>query len=258
MLVVSCGERQERRSRAVTGDRERVEVTERTRGELEEYPIPTSMEVVDLLQRAGAPYILGISNPVENADRYFTERRKALNLGVYGAALSYATTYEMNQETMKYLEVCKRLVDELNISTSFNMSFVERVERNLDDKDSLINIVTDSFYDTYVFLNQRQRDDLSLLVLTGTWIEGTFLTSQIAITARDNREITEIIIQQKEPLENLLALLKDREDDSSIDNYYKELTEIYEFLITLQSPMSAQALDTFASMIERIRTTVIA
>jgi hypothetical protein len=75
-----------------------------------------------------------------------------LNLGVYGADLSYAGTYEMNQEIMKYLQVSKQLIEELNISTSFNRGFVERVERNLEDKDSLINIVSESFNDTYVFL----------------------------------------------------------------------------------------------------------
>lgn len=257
LLVSSCGGRQEGKSRVITGDQETTEITSRTGEGLEEYPIPTAVEVVELLQDAGAPYILGISNPVSNVDRYFTEKSKALNLGVYGADLSYAGTYEMQQDIMKYLGVCKQLIEELNISTSFNQGFVQRVENNLENKDSLINIVSESFYDTYIFLTGNHRDDLALLVMTGSWIEGMYLTAQIAIGARENREITNIILQQDEPLEKLLSLLDEHEDDSLVYSLYQDLNEILEFLEDQESPMDDEALDSFNEKIELLRTEVI-
>ncbi|MFO7924409.1 MAG: hypothetical protein R6U58_12035 [Bacteroidales bacterium] len=257
LLVSSCGGRQEGESRVITGDQETTEITSRTGEGLEEYPIPTAVEVVELLQDAGAPYILGISNPVSNVDRYFTEKSKALNLGVYGADLSYAGTYEMQQDIMKYLGVCKQLIEELNISTSFNQGFVQRVENNLENKDSLINIVSESFYDTYIFLTGNHRDDLALLVMTGSWIEGMYLTAQIAIGARENREITNIILQQDEPLEKLLSLLDEHEDDSLVYSLYQDLNEILEFLEDQESPMDDEALDSFNEKIELLRTEVI-
>ncbi len=256
ILTSSCGGRQEGESRAITDNKERPEMVQSSVEGLEDYPIPTSVEVVEMLQRAGAPYILGISNSASNVDRYFTEKKKALNLGVYGADLSYAGTYEMNQEIMKYLQVCKRLIDELNISTSFNQGFVQRVERNLENKDSLINIVSESFYDTYVFLTDNQRDDLALLVMTGSWIEGIYLTSQIAIGARDNSEITDIILRQSDPLERLLALLDEHEDDELVNSLFIELTDIHEFINSQQSPMSSTALDSFSEKIESLRTRI--
>jgi hypothetical protein len=81
LLFISCGGRQEGETRAITDNKERSEKMQRDIEGLEEYPIPTAIEVVEMLERAGAPYILGISNPAANADRYFTERSKALNLG---------------------------------------------------------------------------------------------------------------------------------------------------------------------------------
>jgi hypothetical protein len=257
LLFASCGGRQEGETRAITDNKERTGLAGRSAEHLDEYPIPTAVEVVDLLQRAGAPYILGISNPAANVDRYFTERSKALNLGVYGADLSYAGTYEMNQEIMKYLQVSKQLIEELNISTSFNMGFVQRVERNLEDKDSLINIVSESFNDTYIFLTENNRDDLALLVMTGSMIEGMFLTSQIAIGARDNSEITDIIIQQREPLGKLLELLDDYDDDY-INSLHQELQEIHNYMENLRSPMTNEEVNAFSDHIERLRTKVIA
>ncbi len=257
LMVSSCGGRQDRESRAVTEDRDRTEAAIRTIEGLEDYPIPTSVEVVEMLQRAGAAYVLGISNPVANVDRYFTENSKALNLGVYGADLSYAATYEMHQEIRRYLQVCKQLIDELNISTTFNQTLVERVERNLDNKDSLINIVSESVYDTYMFLTEQRRDDLALLVMTGSWIEGMYLTAQLSIGARDNTEITDIILEQDEPLEKLLELLDEHEDDPFIYGFYQDLEEIYDFIKGIESPMSSQQLDAFADKIEVVRTRVI-
>ncbi len=255
LIVSSCGGRQDTEERAVSD--ERTETAIRQVEGLEDYPIPTSLEVVDMLQRAGAAYVLGISNPVANVDRYFTENSKALNLGVYGADLSYAATYEMQQEIRRYLQVCKQLIDELNISTTFNQTLVERVERNLGNKDSLINIVSESVYDTYTFLTEQRRDDLALLVMTGSWIEGMYLTSQLAIGARDNREITNIILAQDEPLEKLLELLDDHEDDPLIFGFRGDLKEIYNFIVDIEGPMSSQQLDTFAEKIEVLRTRVI-
>lgn len=257
LLLSACGGRQDRESRTVTEDRERTAAAIRAIEGLEDYPIPTSVEVVDMLQRAGAAYVLGISNSPANVDRYFTEYSKALNLGVYGADLSYAATYEMHQEIRRYLQVSKQLIDELNISTTFNQDFVNRVERNLDNKDSLINIVSESVYDTYIFLTEQRRDDLALLVMTGSWIEGLYLTSQLAIGARDNTEITDIILAQDEPLEKLLELLDDHEEDPFIHGFYQDLKEIYEFIKGIESPMSSRQLDAFADKIEVLRTRVI-
>ena len=68
--------------------------------EISDYPLPSSFEVTKLLVEAGASYILNLCNPVDNVNRYISLKSKALNLGVYGADLSYAATYNQAQETM--------------------------------------------------------------------------------------------------------------------------------------------------------------
>ena len=136
--------------------------------EVTKYPLPTAFEVTNLLNKAGASYILSLSNSTSNVDKYFTEKSKAINLGIYGADLAYASTYQMKQETMNYLKVSKKLIDELQISTEFNTTFAERVEKNIDNQDSLITVISDSFYKTYEFLTNNGKDNLSLLVMSGS------------------------------------------------------------------------------------------
>ncbi|MDY0201701.1 MAG: hypothetical protein WC951_12370 [Bacteroidales bacterium] len=180
------------------------------------YPIPTAFEVVKLLNKAGASYILSINNPIENVDKYFTEKSKALNLGVYGVNLSYASTYQMKQETMNYLNVSKKLIEELQITSAFNKDFAEKVEANLDNKDELIQIITDSFYDTYEFLLNEGKDNVSLLVMAGSWVEGLYLTTQIAVVSDNNEDFLKVIANQKEPLTKLYELMELAADDKAI------------------------------------------
>ena len=64
------------------------------------YPLPTSAEVIKMLTELEVGYIIGITNPVENTKKYFSSSTRAVNLGVYGADLSYATLY--NHATGSY------------------------------------------------------------------------------------------------------------------------------------------------------------
>lgn len=161
------------------------------------YPIPTSFEVTELLQEAGAAFIINITNPVANVDKYETQRAKALNLGIYGADLSYATTYNSQEETMALLKASKTLIDGLDIPGVFDDAMVTRVEKNIDNKDSLILIVTKSFYNTYQQLNQTGQDKISFLVVAASWIEGIYLTSALTISSNYDKRMLQIVAEQK-------------------------------------------------------------
>ncbi|HCT30657.1 MAG TPA: hypothetical protein DIW31_07950 [Bacteroidales bacterium] len=223
MFVVSCGNRQAKEAENTTTKEEAFK-------SVTKYPIPTSFEVIKLLNNAGATYILSLSNPIENVDKYIPAKSKALNLGVYGADLSYASTYQMKQETMNYLKVSKKLIDELQITSAFNVEFAQRVEKNIDNKDSLIHIISDSFYDTYEFLVNNGKDNTSILVMTGSWVEGLYITTQMAIISKNDADMIKIVANQKEPLSKLLDLMKPYSNDqdvTEIANTLKPLVDIF-------------------------------
>jgi len=195
------------------------------------YPLPDAYEVTEMLHKAGASYILSLSNPASNVGNYISSSEKALNLGVYGSDLSYSSTYMMKQETMKYLESSKKLVDELEISTRFNLDYAERVESNLDSRDSLISIISESFVDTWEYLVENEQDKLAILVISGSYIEGLYITTQIAITAADNTSFLEVIAKQKGSLNTLIDVIDPIKNDADISDIYKglnDLAKIYE------------------------------
>ena len=221
------------------------------------YPLPSAFEVTKMLNEAGAPYILSISNPASNVGNYFTQTSKVLNLGVYGADLSYASTYMMKQETMLYLNASKQLTDEIEISSAFNQTFATRVETNLENADSLISIISESFTDTYNYLTSNNNDRLAILIMTGSWIEGLYITTQIAATAADNSALLEIITHQKSSLKKLLEVMepiKGDEDVVEISNGLNSLKELYD---GIEDQMSTEIFDRLFTMIEELRNNIV-
>ena len=253
LFIVSCGNRQ-----AKEAENNSTTPKEAAFGSVTKYPIPTAFEVIKLLNNAGASYILSQSNPVENVDKYIPAKSKALNLGVYGADLSYASTYQMKQETMNYLKVSKKLIDELQITSAFNVEFAQRIEKNIDNKDSLIRIISDSFYDTYQFLVNNGKDNTSLLVMSGSWVEGLYITTQMAIISKNNEDILKIVANQKEPLAKLLELMKPYSTDKDITEMVvalKPLADIYATVVV--DKLTPEQLDQITKSVNQVRSMIV-
>lgn len=224
--------------------------------EISEYPLPTSFEVTKLLIDAGASYILDLCNRTDNVGKYISLKSKALNLGIYGADLSYAATYNQTQETMQYLETSSRLIDELQITTAFNQTLVDRVEANIDNVDSLINIISDSFYDSYKYLQDNQQDKLSLLILTGSWIEALYITTQISAITADNQRFIEIISDQKSTVNKLLEILDPVKEDQIIADIYSSLSGIKAIYDQADDPFNKDDFEKVLSAVEKLRNSI--
>lgn len=226
--------------------------------EVTEYPLPTAFEVTNLLIEAGAGYIFDLCNPVENADKYITMQSKALNLGVYGADLSYAATYNQSQETMQYMKVTSRLIDELQVSSGFNRELADRVEESIDNVDSLIVIISDSFYSTYKHLQENNQDVLSVMVLTGSWVEALYITSQIAQFSESNDKLVRIIAQQNPSLTKLLEIMKPVKDEEMIGKLFTKLQQIKDLLDDAGGKvLTPDQLNQVSTIAESIRTEIV-
>lgn len=221
------------------------------------YPLPTSFYITSLLQEANAPYLNSLSNSVDNVEQYFSQPKKALNLGVYGTDLCYAVTYMENQQILLYLNVSKRLLTELNAMTVFHKNCCERVEDNLKDEDSLITIISDSFFDTYNYLNKNQRDETAILVITGSWVESLYIATQIAKTSTHNEKFLEIIAEQKGSLAKLLEIMELVKEDAEVQEIYTNLSEIMRVYGDAGGNISNEQFEKITKSVHSLRNIII-
>jgi hypothetical protein len=184
--------------------------------------IPSPLEISVLLKESGKKYNSTYLNSPDNISKYNSNYQKALNLGVYGTDLGYTNIYEQNQDGVKYMSSIKNLADGLNIGQFFDIETIGRLATNSKNLDSLLLITTQNFNSINHYLQTQNRSNLSVLFLTGGWVEALNILCEVAAANPTNKELQETIGEQKIILENINLLL----------SFYKETDQNMAALLT--------------------------
>ena len=147
-------------------------------------------------------------------------------MGIYGADLNYATVFNQTTETMLYLQCARTLGNELGMEQVFDEETIDRNEWNLELKDSMQVIITDIFWEMNSYLEEEDRESISTLIIVGGWIEGVYLSTQLARIAPNNQVLKLRIAEQKYSLTNLIGLLHSYEEDDISQDVLEELQEL--------------------------------
>jgi hypothetical protein len=193
--------------------------------------IPSPLEISVLLKESGTNYNQAFLNDPANTANYNSNFLKALNLGIYGTDLGYTNIYEQSNDGLKYMESIKALADELNIGQFFDIKTIGRLATNSKNLDSLLLITTQNFNEINAHLQEQNRSNLSVLLLSGGWLEAMHITCQVAEKNPDNIALKETIGEQKIILDNITILLnfyKDADPNvADLLTQMKELENVY-------------------------------
>jgi hypothetical protein len=251
----SCKHRAAEKQRENT---ERKEV-DTIKNQIEEnvYPLPTSAEVIKMLTDLEVGYIIGISNPVGNTKKYFTSTKRAINMGVFGADLSYATLYNMQQMVIDYLGAISSLANELNMSKIYNAALYDSIKKNYDNKDELVRILTTSFNDTYAYLSDNDQQPEALLVVGGAWVEGMYLTTHVSEAAFQISGISKVLLEQKKSFELFLEITQPYASDPSVNDFVKTLDPIKKVYAGLGTSLTEQNIKDITVAITDVRAQIV-
>ena len=190
------------------------------------YSIPSPMETASLLKKAGAEYNSKILNDIKNVDKYTAASKQALNLGVYGADLSYTSVFNHTQESMFYTSCAKKLADRLGVSSAFNDSTLEVMERSKGDRDKLLDVISETYWGVDAYLKENGRDNISALMIAGGWVEGLYIATQVA-KGNGTPELKQRIAEQKLSLKDLMGLMSTYEPgDAALDGVKADLAAL--------------------------------
>lgn len=180
------------------------------------FSLPSPYHLTMMIKEAGTRFNESLLNSVDNNQNYTSLYKKCVNLGVYGADLAYMNIYGQSPLIVNQFSVIKNIANDLDLTSAFNKSLVERVENNVDNTDSLLRIMSNTYRDVDVYLKESQRQREGALVLAGGWIEAMYIMTQL-VKDTNNDKLVQRIGESKQPLENLIKILSP---------YYAELDEI--------------------------------
>ncbi|MEO8066733.1 MAG: hypothetical protein ABI599_03460 [Flavobacteriales bacterium] len=170
------------------------------------YSIPSPMETAELLREAGAEYDKDILNDPNNRTNYTSPSKQAINLGIYGADLSYASVFNQTQESMLFTAAAQSLAKQLGVNSVFSDSTMQAMEEAKGDREALLDIVTDTYWNMDGYLKEEGRSHLSALMIAAGWTEGLYIATQVA-TTKNNDKLRQRIAEQKLSLKDIISLL---------------------------------------------------
>lgn len=191
------------------------------------FSIPSPIQMATLIKsKVGVFNENMLTNP-ENVSSFTTNFKRAINMGVYGADLGYATIYENNTKAISYLSSIEKLSDELGIAGAFNQTLLERFIENGNNPDSMLTIMSEGYREGDKFLKDNEQHDVATLILTGGWIEGLYFATTSYETSND-QAIADRIGEQRTGLKTIIELLQ----DYNSDEFYSKLIADLQDLLT--------------------------
>jgi hypothetical protein len=185
---------------------------------------PSPMETASLIKRSGAHFHADALNPANQSAQYSTSDRQAINLGIYGADLSYSTIFEENSTCIEYLEAIRSLSASLGVNDVLNADVMKSVEENRNDRQMLIRIVSETFYDLNERLKFNGQEDLAGLVVASGWIEGMYLATRHLDAAP--AELKQRIAEQKLTLDDVMRLCRSYEQTAELSGLLNAMAPI--------------------------------
>jgi hypothetical protein len=174
--------------------------------------ISSPVEMASLIKSIGAPYSQKYLATTKNTNNYNTAYAKAFNLGVFSADMGYLNMYGKTSSVLQYITAIKELADGINIGQFFDFSTLKRLATNNENIDSLMYIAVHSYNKMDNYLKKNNRSNLSALMITGVYVEGLFLETQV-YKEKPNQKIADNIGEQKNIFIQLLLILKNYQKD---------------------------------------------
>lgn len=219
---------------------------------------PKAAEVAEMLNDAGASYILDLTVPIEDAEKLMTTTQMSLGLGMYAFDFQYANTYNRSDIVSAIGDVELQLIKKLGLEGDLTSSqnYIGRIKENADNKDSVDYLVIQSMN----FVNQKMaesdRPDVYALSVIGANVEALYVLSQMTEFAADNTELIALMSKQKERAKTVFTLLELMSGDESVKPYYEKMVPVYNYMKDLTS-FGDKELKEVSPMIETLRNSIL-
>ncbi|MBD78887.1 MAG: hypothetical protein CL840_08205 [Crocinitomicaceae bacterium] len=190
------------------------------------FSLPSPMETAKVLKKSGAIYDSKYLNPVENLDKHETSKGRAIVMGIYVADLSYANVFKQQQACMDYFAAMSELANELSLSEVFTKEFIEKVDENISNEDSVLKYLTESYWRANNELKEDDRESVAGLIAAGGWIEGLYIATHLINPQNMDDPVTERIAEQGATLKQLIKFLSSFRDDKNLLDIIKDLEKL--------------------------------
>ena len=186
---------------------------------------------------------------------------KTLAFGIYASDLAYSSCFGKNQLTFKYFTTCKMLADDIGLTTGFDQNIVKRIDKCINNKDSLMAITKNSYTDVLNVLQSQGQIKLLPLIITGAWIESVYIAINSVKKFSSEDAVVLRIADQQLLLENLIDYHKSIPEKDQNKEVFSKLTSLQDAFDQLYDNkdviITKEQFEEISVRIKKIRTDLI-
>jgi len=199
------------------------------------YQVPTPNELFSIIKDLEVTFDASLLNSTENDDKYTNGLLQALNFGIYSADLAFSASFGASNEALKYFGIVRDYGDKLKVSNAFDQTVFNRIENNIENNniDSLFTISNETYFSAYSYLEENDRGATLSLIISGGWIEGLYIMTNLE-KYNEGSELSYRISDQRFTYENLLGFMAKYNDDDLVSDMMSELAELEEVFLSFE------------------------
>ena len=213
------------------------------------YSLPTPIEMSMLMKNMGVAFQPSLLNDPSVASRYLTNQKMALNFGVYITDLTYAGLYEQSQTVLRYKLAIRILTEGLGLMPTINLNTMQQLEDNINNKDEVLRIISDTYASCTAALNENDRYFLTMAMFVGGWIEAIYIAT--SMTSLHENRTRQLMIDQKLSFDMLWLAMSEMNNIPEVADMMSDMSELAQLLDKLD--VENVTSEEFAKIKEQIR-----
>jgi hypothetical protein len=215
---------------------------------------PKATEIADFINKAGASYILDLTVPIDDVEKFMTQTQMGLGLGMYAFDLFYAKVFNRSDMVLKTSELEGQLLAKLGLENEFTSSgnYRKRLQDNAENQDSIDVLVNEMMNFAHQRFSTSDQPDTYALSFIGANIEALYILTQVTMFAQNNKPMIEFIGKQDERAKSVFTLLEMMSGDENVKPYYEKMKPIVTYFEEHQE-FTEKELNEVSPMIESFR-----
>lgn len=188
--------------------------------------VPTPSELITFINEAHSDFNSELLNNTDRISDYAGHKSKALNFGVYGTDMVYASSYGEGTRTLNYFAALSKLADELEIADAFDPGIMDQLQKDNTTAEALMSISDDTYYSSYAYLEENDRGNVLSLIIAGGWLESVYLASHLISNYEPGSVTVTRLTDQKLTLENVIDFMSYHKEDPQVSEVISDLAEL--------------------------------
>ncbi len=180
--------------------------------------LPSYYDLISPLEKSGISYQAHL---LEHCPEMSNSREQlAVQTGIIIADLAYLRYFERVSESKIYAQMLDKRLLTLNIPQTEVRKTVEQIENHIYSGDSLMIVLSSGFDELTADLIESQRSALASLLMTGAWIESSYLMLNTTLT-NNTLDFDSVWLKHVEFGETIFPMLENFKDNE-IQNFYRD------------------------------------